>query len=57
MKKIDKLKRTRFELSMKIIELEDKKTKKGLSTKEESELKIIKAKEQSLDLKIQEISN
>ena len=57
MKKIDKLKRTRFELSMKIIELEDKKSKKGLSTKEESELKIIKAKEQSLDLKIQEISN
>ena len=57
MKKIDKLKRTRFELSMKIIELEDKKTKKGLSTKEESELKIIKAKEQSLDQKIQEISN
>lgn len=57
MKKIDKLKRTRFELSMKIIELEDKKSKKGLSTREESELKIIKAKEQSLDLKIQEISN
>lgn len=57
MKKIDKLKRTRFEISMKIIELEDKKTKKGLSVKEETELKIIKDKEKSLDLKIKESKN
>lgn len=55
MKKIDKLKRTRFEFSMKIIELEDKKSKKGLSVKEEAELKIIKDKEKSLDLKIKEL--
>lgn len=57
MKKIDKLKRTRFEISMKIIELEDKKNKKGLSVKEETELKIIKDKEKSLDLKIKESKN
>ncbi|MCK5838888.1 MAG: hypothetical protein KAG99_03520 [Bacteroidales bacterium] len=55
MKKIDKLKHQRYEISMKIIELETKMKRAKLSKNEEEELRIIKDKEEQLNQRIQEI--
>jgi len=52
MKLIDKLKRQRFEISMRIIELESKAGSGNLSKNEERELAILKAKEAGLDERI-----
>lgn len=56
MKIIDKLKKQRFDVSMKIIQLEDKLKRSKLSKNEEKELEIIKQKEKELDEKITSIS-
>lgn len=48
MKKIDQLKRTQYNISMKILELEGKRSKPGLSKKEESELEILQKKKEKL---------
>lgn len=55
-KKIDKLKKQRFEISMKIIQIEDKLKKSKLSKNEEKELEILKHKEEELDNKIESLS-
>jgi len=52
MKKPDKLKRQRYQVSMKIIELEDKAEKSKLTKNEEKELEILKNKEKDLDDRI-----
>lgn len=52
MKKLDKLKRTRYEISMKIIQLEDISKKRNLSKHESQELTILKKKESDLEEKI-----
>ena len=52
MKKVDKLKKHRFEISMKIIRIEDKLKRSKLSKNEEKELEILKNKEEDLDTKI-----
>ena len=52
MKKLDKLKRQRYQVSMKIIELETKAEKSKLSKNEEKELEILKNKEKDLDNRI-----
>ena len=52
MKKIDKLKKQRYDISMKIIQLESKQTKSKLSKNEEKEFEILKNKENDLNLKI-----
>ena len=52
MKKIDRLKRQRYEISMKIIEMEDKLAKNMLSKNEEKEFEILKQMKEKLDLKI-----
>jgi len=51
-KKVDKLKKQRFEISMKIIQIEDKLKRTKLSKNEEKELEILKQKEKELDTKI-----
>ena len=51
MKKIDKLKKQRYEVSMKIISLEAKSKIKKLSKKEEKEYEIIQELEKNLDKK------
>ena len=56
MKKIDKLKKQRYEVSMKIISLEAKSKIKKLSKKEEKEYDIIQELEKSLDKKINELT-
>ncbi len=56
MKKIDKLKKQRYDVSMKIISFEAKAKIKKLSKKEEKEFKIIKELEKSLDKKINELN-
>ena len=56
MKKVDKLKKQRFEISMKIIQIEDKLQKSKLSKNEEKELEILKNKEEELDAKIESFS-
>lgn len=56
MKKIDKYKKQRFEISMKIIQFEDKQQKSKLSKNEEKELQILKNKEVELDNKIESLS-
>ncbi len=56
MKKVDKLKKQRFEISMKIIQIEDKLQKSKLSKNEEKELQILKNKELELDNKIEALS-
>lgn len=53
MKKVDKLKKQRFEISMKIIQIEDKRKRSKLSKNEEKELEILKNKEEELDTKIE----
>ena len=55
MKKGDKLKRQRYEISMKIIRLEAKSAASKLSKNEEKELEILKQKETELDDKIDNI--
>jgi len=57
MKKGDKLKRQRYEISMKIINLEAKSEVKKLSKNEEKELEILKHKEAELNEKIDNIKN
>jgi hypothetical protein len=52
MKLSDKLKRQRYEISMRIIELESKAGSRKLSRNEEQELKILKTKEIGLDERI-----
>ena len=53
MKKVDKLKKQRFEISMKIIQIEDKLKRSKLLKNEEKELEILKNKEEELDTKIE----
>ena len=53
---VDKLKKQRFEISMKIIQIEDKQERSKLSKNEEKELKILKTKEEELDTKIESFS-
>lgn len=48
MKKIDQLKKTQFDISMKILDLETKQAKLALSKKEESELEILQKKKDKL---------
>jgi len=55
-KKIDKLKKQRFEVSMKIIQIEDKQKRGKLSKNEEKELAILKHKEEESDNKIASLS-
>jgi len=52
MKKIDKLKRQRYEISMKIIALETKAEKSKLNKNEEKEIEILRNKEKDLDTRI-----
>ncbi|MBC8489436.1 MAG: hypothetical protein H8D45_25745 [Bacteroidetes bacterium] len=52
MKKIDKLKKQRYDISMKIIELETKQERSKLSKNEEKELIILKNKEKELNNRI-----
>lgn len=57
MKKIDKLKKQRYDISMKIIIRVEEKQKRGkLSKNEEKELEILKHKEEELDTKIKSLS-
>lgn len=53
MKKTDKLKRTRYEISMKILAIENKSIAGSLSKKEQSELVILKKKEDDLNKRIE----
>ena len=55
MKKIDQLKRTQYDISMKILELEAKQSKPGLSKKEEAELEILKKKQEKLSEQIKKL--
>ncbi len=48
MKKIDQLRRTEYTISMKILELEGRRTKSGLSKNEEAELEILLKKKEKL---------
>ncbi len=56
MKKIDKLKKQRYDISMKIIRVEEKQKRGKLSKNEEKELEILKHKEEELDTKIKSLS-
>ena len=47
-------KRQRYEISMKIIELEDKTIKGKLSKKEEKEVEILRQMQEKLDIKIKD---
>jgi hypothetical protein len=55
-KKIDKLKKQRYDISMKIIRVEEKQKRGKLSKNEEKELEILKHKEEELDTKIKSLS-
>ncbi|MEZ5083836.1 MAG: hypothetical protein R2750_10360 [Bacteroidales bacterium] len=55
MKKLDKLKKQRYEISMRIIDLEAKIKFKPLSKNEEKELEILKIKESELDERIENL--
>ncbi|MCB2220182.1 MAG: hypothetical protein KQI35_07280 [Bacteroidetes bacterium] len=55
MKKIDKLKRQRFEISMKIIEIESKIKVSKKTINLEKELTILKEKENTLTKRIEEL--
>jgi len=52
MKKLDKLKKQRYDISMKIIQLESKQAKSKLLINEEKELIILKNKEEDLNSRI-----
>lgn len=57
MKKVDKLKRQRYDISMKIIALESKLLVGKLNKNEEKELEILKDKEQDLTERIENANN
>ena len=48
MKKIDQLRRTEYTISMKILDLESRSKKSGLSKKEEVEMEILLKKKEKL---------
>ena len=56
MKKEDKLKKQRYEISMKIIELESKSRVHKLQKNEVKELEILKQKESELNERIENIN-
>lgn len=56
MKKIDKLKKQRYDLSMKILELEFKEKRAKLNKNEQSELKILLEKFEDVEQRIKEIN-
>lgn len=55
MKKLDKLKRQRYELEMKVIRMESSQQGKKRSKKEENELEILRKKLADLDSRIENI--
>jgi hypothetical protein len=55
-KKLDKLKKQRYEVSMKIISFESKAKIKKLSKNEEKEFEIIQEMEKNLDKKIDDLT-
>jgi len=57
MRKVDKLKHQRYEISMKIIDLETKMSRSKLTKNEEYELKILKDKQDDLNKRIEEIDH
>ncbi|MCD4789876.1 MAG: hypothetical protein K8R37_07725 [Bacteroidales bacterium] len=56
MKKVDKLKKQRYDISMKIIALETKQERSKLSKNEEKELIILKNKEKELNNRIDSVT-
>lgn len=56
MKKVDKLKKQRYDISMKIIGLETKQERSKLSKNEEKELIILKNKEKELNNRIDSVT-
>jgi len=56
MKKIDKLKKQRYNISIKIIELETKQVRSKLSKNEEKEIIILKDKEKELNNRIDSLT-
>ena len=54
MKKIDQLKRTEYNIAMKILDLE-RKLSKGLSKNEEAELEILQKKKEKLAEQIKKL--
>jgi len=48
MKQIDRLKRNQFDIAMKILDLESRREKSGLSKNEEVELEILLKKKEKL---------
>jgi len=56
MKKIDKLKHQRYEISMKIINLETKEKRSKLTKNEETEFVILKDKLDQLEQRIADIA-
>ena len=52
MKQIDRLRRNQFDIEMKILDLEARRTKSGLSKKEETELEIVLKKKEKLEEQI-----
>ncbi|GAB4311313.1 MAG: hypothetical protein Kow00127_01250 [Bacteroidales bacterium] len=57
MKKNDKLKRQRYEISMRIISLESKERSSGLNANEVGELEILRRKEEELNARIELLSS
>lgn len=55
MRKIDKLRKQRYEISMKIIDLEFKQKRSKLTKNEEAEYRILKEKENELNDRIEEL--
>lgn len=56
MKKVDKFKRQRFEIEMKIIDLEGRSEQKTLTKNEEKELQILKNKAAELTERINNVN-
>lgn len=54
MKKVDKLRHQRYEVEMKILQLEFKQKRQKLTKNEWSELEILKQKEAELNIRISE---
>jgi len=55
-KKIDKLKRQRYEIEMNILNLETKQSSSKLTKNEEKELEILQNKAEELNIKIESFS-
>lgn len=56
MKQVDRLKKQRYQIEMKMLNMEEREKKNSLSKNEKEELNILRKKKEKLDAQIEKLS-